>query len=93
MLMVAYDDLIKRKRTRVMEPLHTLVQQGRADKPLTPLALLVSRFSQAQTVLCLVDIALNATSKALKRPLSFDPLERSIMRRLQKVPHMKPPGG
>jgi hypothetical protein len=93
MLTVAYNNLIKRKWACVMEPLHTVVQQGRADKFLTPIALLASRFYQARTVLCPINVVLNATSKALNRPLSFDPLERSIMRRLQKVPHMKPPGG
>jgi hypothetical protein len=76
-----------------MEPLHTIVQQGRAHKPLTPLALLASHFYQARTVLCPINAVLHVASKALKLPLSFDPLERSIMRRLQKVPPMKPPGG
>jgi len=69
-----------------MEPLHTIVQQGRAYKPLTPLALLASRFYQARTVLCPINVVLNAASNARKRALSFDPLERSIMKRLQKVP-------
>lgn len=69
-----------------MEPLHMIVQQGKAHKPLTPLALLASRFYLARTVLCLINAVLIATSKAPKQTLSFNPLESFMIRRFQKVP-------
>jgi hypothetical protein len=69
-----------------MEPLHTVVQQGRAHKPLTPLALLASHFYLGRTLLDLINAVLIATSKTLKQPLSFNLLERVIIRGFQIVP-------
>lgn len=69
-----------------MESLHTVVQQGRVHKPLTPLALLASHYYLARTVLCLINVPLAATSKTLKQPLRFNPLERVMIKGFQTVP-------
>ena len=56
-----------------------------ARKPLTLLALLASRFYLARFLLSFTNV-LSATSKELKRHLSFNLLERVMIRGFQKVP-------
>jgi hypothetical protein len=68
-----------------METLQTIVQQGIARKPLSLLALVASRFYLTRFLLSFIDV-LSATSKELKRHLSFNLLERVMTRGLQKVP-------
>ena len=68
-----------------METIPTIVQQGTARKPLTLLALLASRFYLARFLLSCTNV-LSATSKELKRHLSFNLLERVMIRGFQKVP-------
>ena len=69
-----------------MELLHTIVQQGKAPNPLTPLALLASRFYPAWTLLRLLKAVLIATSRELKRHPSFKLLASTMIRGLQKIP-------
>jgi len=69
-----------------METLQMIVQQGTARKPLTLLALVASRFYLARSLLSFINAVLNATSNELKRHLSFNLLERVMIRGSQKVP-------
>jgi hypothetical protein len=68
-----------------METIQTIVQQATARKPLTLLALVASRFYLARLLLSFIDAVLNATSKELKRHLSFNLLERVMTRGFQKL--------
>ena len=68
-----------------METIQTIVQQGTARKPLTLLALVASRVYLAQSLLSCTNV-LSAMSKELKRHLSFNLLERVMIRGFQKVP-------
>ena len=73
------------KRTGVMETLQTIVQQGSASNSRTH-CLVASRFSLARFLLLFIDAALNATNKELKRHLSFNLLEKVMVRRLLNLP-------
>jgi hypothetical protein len=63
-----------------------IVQQGTARKSLAPLALLASHFYLARSLLSFINAALNATSKELKRRVSFNPLETVTIRGFPKRP-------
>jgi hypothetical protein len=63
-----------------------VVEQGTARKPLTPLAVPASCFYLGWSLLCFINAVLNATSKELKRHLSFNLLERVMRRGFQKLP-------
>ena len=69
-----------------METLLTIVQQGNARKPLTFLTLVAPRFYLVRLLLSFINAVLSATSKELKRHLSFNLLERIMIRGFQKVP-------
>jgi len=69
-----------------METLLTIVQQGTARKPLTFLTLVAPCFYLVRLLLSFINAVLSATSKELKRHLSFNLLERIMIRGFQKVP-------
>lgn len=74
------------KKRCVVETLDIIVEQGTARKPLTPVALQVSFFYLARSLLSFINVVLNATSKQLKRHLTFNLSERAMIMRFQKVP-------
>ena len=68
-----------------MDTIPTIIQQGTARKPLTLFALLASRFYLARFLLSCTNV-LSAISKELKRHLSFNLLERVMIRGFLKLP-------
>jgi hypothetical protein len=69
-----------------METLHMIVQEGSAHKRFTPPGYRVLAFICPRLVCLSLNAVLNATSKELKRPLSFKRLERVMIRGFLKLP-------